>query len=285
MSRLPNPVVDDSIQIAASSEIIAGTHVIKWRKGDFVVNCDLDICEIKLFRYDEFSQCYIYRRALWIVGGKAHFNLVSEKEFLRTEDIRNELERLDISANKGSPLPHHGIKSLIDTYVLNVNCLSTEDEMTSLKFLTYRDLCEVDLRESQQYLQWIIPFDREYITNLASHPSATIEPAGKKSQLVIFRELVVLKILNALEYFEEDQRSSIRNILKTMEAPERLLAGIITSYLSVQRFEIIKKYVFEKLSINEQAEFYGTLTMDEFLQVLTNMESRDVYGAASFKRS
>lgn len=253
-----------------------------------MIDCDLDKCKLTLFNYDKAGQNYVYGKALKVVKGTAYFNLIPEKDFLKTKDIQHELNKLDIKVKKSTPLLVEFIAKIIYTFVFDKVILPTEYSITATKCLSYivyyRDLCDIELLDSQRTVQRIIPFNPRAIIKWASNCSASIE-SGEKSQLVVFRETVVLKIRNKLEYFDEEYRLAAMETLKTMEEPERLSAGIISAYLSVQRFEIIKQYVIEKLSVEERTEFPGTWTIDDFLHEFKGMWSTGVYTYENFRKN
>lgn len=289
MSEPDDPTADNppQSQVTNEAEISPTLHKIKWSGGVCEVNVDLDeVKEVKFFVHDSVKSRYIYKPAVKNSDGKSNNTPMTADEAIRTTELLSSLKKLDVNDTKGSPQLVDRLKTEFVNFEIHIDELDNAKEMKVAEFASYREMCQVDItrtqrketneRVSSKAIREEIKAMREGKTTTTSEIPET------KTTLVLFREAVITIVLNSYVHQDKPFRDLVIAKLKTDKQPEKFLVGLIESFLSHHRFEIIRKYVVNQLDEAERVGFSSTLTGVEFMQKLKEMADEEAY--AEFKK-
>lgn len=268
-----------------STEPSLTTRVYEWSEGELVIYTDHTVGEIEFFKYDDSKRALFYELALktYTVDGRSSQEFITEREFLKIDKLKEDLIKLDVEENQYHPDLVDDLKTLFTKYEIDVDLLCDPSVFDSLKCLSFTDLCEIKIQNNRK----IQPprFTKEDLNNLDNYmKTKSIENYNKsqekpsqkvtsRPQNVIFRESVVIAVLNILHHFHGELKTMALTMLKYEDTVEVVMVNFIELFTAFHRFEFVREFVLDKLSAVESEKFDHGITASQFLEKLEILAS------------
>lgn len=242
------------------------SHVIKWKNGEFQVDFDLEAEELTHFELNDTKKLFHYRRALKNVNGK--LVLKSVEEFLLINELTARLAQLNIERNKYSSTLIQQLEEIFEDFEVHPNVVNSEENQEYANNLSYESLCQFSIDYSSGAEEMLDMFGIQ--VELDKNMGAATEHS-RNSRLFKFRESVIKFLLSTSRFLGSEREKTFLSSLKKRPNPEGFLEAMIMMYSSCTRYEIIKRFVVNKLTTTERSGFTKNITKSQFIRKLKDI--------------